>query len=121
MGNQRILVNGQKNNERIKMIQPILANSTNKFTDICISYNKSSNTYSVYLGVALLETVSADKDSIQLKMLTGRCFNAGAKICDIKEQFKYDVRSIKKFGQGLKSNDPIEVATIFAGRHGKKK
>ena len=103
------------------MIQPILCNNKSIATDISVFLNSSESQYDVYLGVALLERVDIDPESLQHKMLVGRLRNAGTKFCVLRETFHHDNRTIKKWANALKSRDINEMVQAFSGRSVSKK
>lgn len=103
------------------MIQPVLSSDNSISTDLSVFLNSSESTYEVYIGVALLERIGIDPKILQHKMLVGRLWNAGAKLCDLREFFGHDHRTIKKWGDALKSGDIDVMCQAFAGRSIRKK
>ena len=77
--------------------------------------------YYVYLGVALLERVSVCPDNLGHKMLIGRLYNGGARLCILHDKFGHDGRTVKKWGNALKSCDINEMTAAFSGRQASKK
>jgi len=103
------------------MVQQVLSCCESIDSDLSIFLDSSQNTYSVFLGVSLLEKVGADPDELNRKMLIGRLYNAGAKVTHLQDIFSHDPRTIKKWGDALLSNDPDLVFRAFAGRSGDTK
>ncbi len=54
-------------------------------------------------------------------MFIGRLYNSGVKLCILRDRFRHDVRSIKKWGNALKSFDIDEICKAFSGRKDLKK
>ena len=103
------------------MIQPALCADKSAKTDFSIIYNETESSYDAYLGVALLERVNISGEDIQHKMLVGRLYNADVKRVRLRETFGHDNRTMKKWGEALRSGDINEIARAFAGRAVNKK
>lgn len=103
------------------MLQPVLIGGECIGTDLSVFLNEDESTYDAYIGVALLERVPIDPKALGQKMLVGRLYNAGVKLCELHRRFGHDNRTIKKWGAALQSGDIEVMARAFAGRgHGKK-
>ena len=98
------------------MIQPVLSCCESIDTDLSVFLDEEESEFYVYLGVALLERVSISPEKIDHKMLMGRLYNGGAKLSLLRERFGHDPRTVKKWGDALKSCDINEIAYAFAGR-----
>jgi hypothetical protein len=98
------------------MIQPVLSCCESIDTDLSVFLDDEESEFYVYLGVALLERVSVSPEKIDHKMLIGRLYNGGAKLSLLRERFGHDPRTVKKWGNALKSCDVNEIANAFAGR-----
>ena len=98
------------------MIQPILTCGESALTDLSVFLNTAESDYEVYIGLALLERVKVSPDDLQHKMLIGRLYNARVKLKDIREKFSHDNRTIKKWGNALKSGDMNIMLKAFAGK-----
>lgn len=98
------------------MIQPVLSCCESIDTDLSVFLDDEESEFYVYLGVALLERVSISPEKIDHKMLIGRLYNGGAKLSLLRERFGHDPRTVKKWGDALKSCDVNEIAHAFAGR-----
>jgi transposase len=98
------------------MIQPVLSCCESIDTDLSVFLDDEESEFYVYLGVALLERVSVSPEKIDHKMLIGRLYNGGAKLSLLRERFGHDPRTVKKWGNALKSCDINEIANAFAGR-----
>lgn len=103
------------------MIQPLLCGGESIGTDLSVFLNEDESTYDAYVGVALLERVPIDPEALGQKMLVGRLYNAGVKLCELRRRFGHDNRTIKKWGSALKSGDVDEMIRAFAGRGYRKK
>jgi len=103
------------------MIQPVLFGGECIGTDLSVFLNEDESTYDAYIGVALLERVPVDPKALGQKMLVGRLYNAGVKLCELRRRFGHDNRTIKKWGAALQSGDIDAMVRAFAGRgYGKK-
>ena len=87
------------------MIQPILTCGESMSTDLSVFLNSAESDYEVYIGLALLERVKVSPEDVQHKMLIGRLYNAGVKLKVLRKKFKHDNRTVKKWGNALKSGD----------------
>ena len=97
-------------------LQLVLAGGKGVSTDLTIFLSDSERDLFVYLGVALLERVDYNPKEFAYKVLIGRLVNAGFSLSKLKRQFKHDRRTMKKWAEGLKSDDPDFIARAFAGR-----
>ncbi|MBT3286852.1 MAG: hypothetical protein HN380_05855, partial [Victivallales bacterium] len=86
-------------------VQPVLPCSQKGSSDITVSLCAGGTTYEVYLGVALLERVGADPESVARKMLVGRLYNAGRSLRELGELFGHDGRTVKKWAAALRAGD----------------
>ena len=102
-------------------VQPVLSCDQGSLSDISVSLTPSGTTYEVYLGVALLERVGAEPESVARKMLVGRLYNGGRTLRELSERFGHDGRTIKKWAVALRSGDIDVIARAFAGRSGRRK
>ena len=80
----------------------------------------NSEQLEVYFGLALLEKIERGKNSFQFKLLIGRLYNAGYRRRDLSETFNTAPKTIRKWGNALKSNDFTAMEAAFAG-HGVKR
>lgn len=103
------------------MIQAVLHGGETVETDLSVFLNHEAASYDTYIGVALLERVPISAEALAHKMLVGRLYNAGAKLCDLVAAFKHDHRTIKNWGKALRSGNLELMAVAFAGRSGGKK
>lgn len=103
------------------MIQQVLSCCESLSTDLSVFLDTSEDDYYVYLGVALLERVSADPANLGRKMLIGRLYNGGVRLRSLHDKFGHDGRTAKKWGNALKSCDANEMAVAFSGRQASKK
>jgi len=75
----------------------------------------------VYYGGELLEKVPEDKEHPEFRLLVGRLYNAGVKVDALKEAFGVDPKTMKCWGEVLKSGDPARLARMLAGRSARRK
>ncbi|MCK5804693.1 MAG: hypothetical protein KAI66_17780, partial [Lentisphaeria bacterium] len=102
-------------------LHPVLACGDGTASDITVFLSHGGTAYEVYLGVALLERVGAEPESVARKMLVGRLCNAGVSLRELGETFGHDPRTIKKWAAGLLSGDIEVIARAFTGREGARK
>jgi hypothetical protein len=75
----------------------------------------------IYYGLQLLETVPDNREHVAYKMLVGRLYNAGVNRKALCLAFKADPKTMRKWGEGLKSEDPADLVRALAGRqYGRK-
>lgn len=103
------------------MLQPLLVRDQCSETDLSIFLNDVNQSYDAYLDLALLERVPINPESIALKIFIGRLYNYGIKLCEIRKHFRHDNRTIKKWGEALRSGDVDEMLESFRGRNYRKK
>jgi predicted nucleic acid-binding Zn-ribbon protein len=97
-------------------LQLVLTGDKGVATDLTIFLSASERDLLVYLGVALLERVEYNPNQFAYKMLIGRLVNAGVALAKLNGQFKHDSRTMKKWAEALKSDDPDVIVRAFAGR-----
>ena len=102
-------------------IQLVLSNYESKYSDLSVFLDKEESEFYVYLGVALLERISIDAEEIGHKMFIGRLYNSGVKLCILREVFEHDGRTVKKWGNSLKTCDVDEMSKAFTGRKAVRK
>ena len=102
-------------------VQPVLTGGNGIATDLSLVASYSTDSLLVFLGPALLERVPASEESLQYKLLGGRMLNAGFRICDLREAFPHDPRTLKRWGKAAVCEDVDEAARLLRGRgaHGK--
>jgi hypothetical protein len=91
-------------------LQLVLTGDKAVATDLTIFLSQSERDLLVYLGVALLERVENNRNRFAYKMLIGRLVNAGVRRDKLKRQFKHDSRTMKKWAEALKSDDPDAIS-----------
>ena len=102
-------------------LQPILWCDQPGASDMTVALVAGGTAYEVYLGVALLERVSARPEAVARQMLVGRLHNAGWQLTELGVRFGHDHRTIKKWAAALRSGDLDQIAVAFAGRSGQRK
>jgi len=75
----------------------------------------------VYFGLALLERVERGADSFQLKLLVGRLYNMNYRRKALVEAFDVDLKTIRKWGNALKSGQLDVIEAAFAGHDVRRK
>jgi len=75
----------------------------------------------VYFGLALLERVERGKDSLQFKLLVARLYNMNYKRRALVEAFGADLKTIRKWGEALKSGQLDVIEAAFAGHEIRRK
>ena len=102
-------------------IQLVLSSYESKYSDLSVFLDKDESEFYVYLGVALLERISTNANEIGYKMFIGRLYNSGVKLSVLTKRFPHDNRTIKKWGNALKTCDVDEMTKAFTGRKAAKK
>jgi len=102
-------------------IQLVLSNYETRYSDLSVFIDREESEFYVYLGVALLERISIDAEEIGHKMFIGRLYNSGVKLCILRDRFGHDNRTVKKWGNALKTCDVDEMSKAFTGRKAAKK
>jgi hypothetical protein len=102
-------------------LQPVLACDKGTASDITVFHSRAGEVYEVYIGIALLERVGTDPETVQRKMLVGRLHNAGIPLRELGEKFGHDARTVKKWAAAILTTDVDEMARAFAGRGGRGK
>ena len=102
-------------------IQLVLSNYETRYSDLSVFLNKEDSEFYVYIGVALLERVSTNAEEIGHKMFIGRLYNQGVKLSVLRERFHHDNRTVKKWGNALKTCDVDVMSKAFTGRKAAKK
>lgn len=97
-------------------LQLVLAAGKGNTTDLTVFLSASEHALFIYLGLALMERVDSDPNQFAYKMLVGRLVNAGIPLEELKRKFKHDSRTMKRWAEALKSNDPDWIIRAFAGR-----
>lgn len=103
------------------MIQPVLCGGESIETDLSVFLNNEESSFDAYIGVALLERVPISPEALGHKMLVGRLFNAGVKLRRLHKAFGHDNRTVRKWGEALKSGDVDVMVDAFVGRGHRKK
>lgn len=86
------------------------------FSDISVCFSKEDNSISLQLGLALIEKLRRDPDSLQYKMMVGRLAKLGYPLRRIMEEFGHDHRTIRRWAMGLTTLDPDELRRIYCGQ-----
>ena len=75
----------------------------------------------VYFGLALLEMVERGRDSFQFKLLVGRLYNMNYRRKALVEAFDVDLKTIRKWGNALKTGQLDMIEAAFAGHDARRK
>lgn len=75
----------------------------------------------VYYGAELLQVVPVDKTHAEFKLFVARLYNAGLKVKSLVEQFGVSRKTLKRWGDALKSGDPDRLVEALRGRGGHRK
>lgn len=70
----------------------------------------------VYYGAELIEIVPADKEKLAFKLLVARLYNSGIKVKSLREAFGIDRKTMKVWGDAVKSGDPEKLLRVLRGR-----
>ena len=85
-------------------------------TDLTIYMSPDKLMLYFNLGLALMEVVPNVSTHVQYRMALGRMVNADWPLRDLGRTFGHDHRSLMRWGDALKSTDPVFIARMFAGR-----
>ena len=102
-------------------LELVLSNYELKYSDLSVFLDREERSYYVYPGVALIERVSINAEELGYKIFIGRLYNSGVSLSRLREKFHHDPRTIKKWGEALKSNDIGMIEQAFSGRKGNVK
>lgn len=83
--------------------------------------NHQTNQLHVYYGAELLEVVPNDREHISYKFLVARLYNAKLKVSVLQESFGVDRKTMKRWGEALRTGDNDRITKTFAGRQAKRK
>ena len=75
----------------------------------------------VYFGLQLLETVPDDREHVAYKMLVGRLYNAGVTRKTLRDAFKVNPKTMRRWGEALKSENQDDLVRVLAGRQYSRK
>jgi hypothetical protein len=75
----------------------------------------------VYYGLELLEVVPKDRDSPAYRLLAARLYNARVRVATLEAVFGLDRKTMRKWGQALRSGDRDWLAEVLASRWGRRK
>ncbi|MCP4913588.1 MAG: hypothetical protein GY909_10750 [Oligoflexia bacterium] len=92
----------------------------NPFFSICRDENYPGSIH-VYFGAALLEAVPDDPSRFEFKHLIGRLYNAKIKAKSINEVFGIARTTMKRWGDAIKSGDPVRLIEALSGQGAPRK
>jgi len=69
----------------------------------------------VYYGLELLEEVADDFQDPTYRSMVARLYNAKLKLKSLTEVFQIDPKTIRSWGEALKSRDPQRMSVMFFG------
>ena len=79
--------------------------------------DESGQRLQVFYGFELMETVRHDTEDPAFKMLVGRLYNCGVKLCALCQSFTVDPKTVRRWAQALEEGDPEQLLRVLAGRH----
>ena len=95
-------------------LQPILG--TDKKNPVFSVYkHQETDLLHVYYGLELFEVVPDDREDTRFKLMIAHLYNANVKIGALHKAFKVDPKTMKKWGNGLKSGDAQKLSDALAG------
>jgi len=106
------------NNE---VLQEILGLDKNNPYYTVYRNDEDSGKYYVFLGTMLFEIVDNEKDSLQFKLMIARLYNSRISTRKLTSVFGIAHQTMKKWGDALKSEDPLKVLSAMRGRNTPKK
>ena len=75
----------------------------------------------VYYGCELLDKVPENRNHPQYKLLVANLYNAGLKVASLEEAFGFDRKTMRGWGEALRSGDAERLQRALAGREGRRK
>lgn len=87
----------------------------------CLYTDAPEQQLHVYYGLELLEVVPKDRDSPAYRLLAARLYNAGVRVATLEAVFGLDRKTMRKWGQALRSGDRDWLAEVLASRWGRRK
>jgi len=75
----------------------------------------------VYYGAQLLEIVRADREDPEFKLLVARLYNGEIRAKSLVKEFGIARKTMKRWGEALKSGDPDQLLQALRGRRGRRK
>ena len=87
---------------------------------LSVYHDEANKLLIVYYGFEILETLPDDPQGTGYKLLLGRLYNARAKLCTLCQVFDVDPKTLRRWGQALKSS-PAEMVRILEGRFAARK
>ena len=87
----------------------------------CLYTDSAEKAIQVYYGLELLEVVPSDRNSPAYRLLAARLYNAGVRVATLEEVFGLDRKTMRRWGQALRSGDREWLAEVLAGRWGRRK
>ena len=103
-----------------RYLQPILG-TDKKNPVFSVWQNPETDQYHVYYGMELFEVVPSDHEDMRFKLMIAHLYNAGVKIGALHEAFKVDPKTMKKWGNALKSGDAQKLTDALAGPNARRK
>lgn len=94
----------------------LLLCGVNAKTDICVFVDKENKELYTFLGLALLERVPEDRESLLNKLLVARLANYGIPLSRLASAFHHDHRTIAKWAVAILTGDFDLIASAFSGR-----
>jgi transposase len=75
----------------------------------------------VFFGAVLFEVIKDEKDSMELKLMIARLYNAKVSGKSLIEHFGYSYPTIQRWGDAVKSGDPEKLLQALSGQGAIKK
>jgi hypothetical protein len=69
----------------------------------------------VFYGLELLEVVPAQREHIAYKLLVARLYNAGLRVKTLEEVFEVSPKTMRGWGQALRSGKAKDLARVLLG------
>jgi len=80
-----------------------------------------SQTLHVYYGMEVMEVVPDDPEHAQYKLMVANLYNAGLKVAVLEEVFGRDRKTMKGWGEALRSGDARRLVQALEGRQHRRK
>jgi hypothetical protein len=88
---------------------------------LCLYTNADETELHFYYGLELFQVVPNQRECPAFRLLAGQLYNAGPRVASLDAVLDVDRKTLRTWGQALRSGDPDGLATVLAGRRGRRK
>lgn len=103
------------------MIQPLLVPVNGTKADLHANYVKDADgmdQIEIYWGCSLLQTMPADPKLFEYRMIVGLLYNLRFSLENLEKFFNTSAKTIRRWGNALRSGFPDELCAVFLGSRG---